>query len=269
MEEIRLAIIVLGSVGFCFAILLSFLSKKLKVKEDLRVAKVLELLPGLNCGACGFSGCRPFAEAVVEKCKIFKGCLPGGKEVNEKIMQALGITGCISTEKQVAVCRCGAEEGQKKIFSQYYGPQTCRAAHITSGALGCAYGCLAFGDCIKTCPGGALKLINKKIQVDLKKCTGCGQCAKICPRNLFEIVSLTKATSLYYIGCNNTEKALNVKKVCDCGCIACGMCARVENSPYKLENNLSFIDYEKATDQEPLEEGKNKCPTKCIYKIDA
>ncbi len=268
MTEIKLAILVLGSVGFIFAILLSFLSKKLKVKEDPRVEKVLELLPGLNCGACGFSGCRQFAEAVVKECKIFKGCLPGGPEVNNKIIQALGITGCISTEKQIAICRCGAEGEQKKASSQYYGLQTCKAAHLTSGVVDCAYGCLALGDCIQTCPNGAIKLINKKIHVDFEKCTGCGQCAKACPRNLFEIVPFKKESPLYYVGCNNTEKALNVKKVCDKGCIACGMCTRVEDSPYHLDNNLSFIDYQKAINEKPLEEGRSKCPTKCIYKSD-
>ena len=269
MQEIKLAILVLGSVGFAFAILLAFLSKKLKVEEDPRTEKVLGLLPGLNCGACGFSGCRPFAQAVVKECKIFNGCLPGGVEVNEKIMEALGIVGCISTQKQVAVCRCGAQGGEKKESCQYNGPQTCRAAHLTGGALDCTYGCVSLSDCVRACPTNAMTLVNKKIQIDFEKCTGCGQCSRACPRDLFEIVPLAKGKPIYCVGCSNKEKALAVKKVCQCGCIVCGICTKVANSPYYLKDNLSSIDYTKATDQEPLEEGKNKCPTKCIYKFNA
>lgn len=269
MEEIKIAIIVLGSIGFAFAVLLSFLSKKLKVEQDPRVDKILEILPGLNCGACGFSGCRPFAEAVVKECKIFAGCLPGGNEVNEKVTQALGIVGCISTDKQVVVCRCGAKKDEKKISSQYFGPQTCKAAHITGGALDCTYGCLALSDCIQSCPSGSLTLVDKRIEINLDKCTGCGQCCRACPRNLFEIVHFKKDASIHYVGCSNKEKVLGVKEVCSRGCIACGICTRVENSPYYLEDNLSSIDYKKAIDQGPLDEGKNKCPTKCIYKLNA
>ena len=90
MGQIQIAIVVLGLTGFFFAILLAFLSKKLKVEEDPRVAKVLDVLPGLNCGACGFSGCRPFADAVVHECNMFDGCLPGGSEINSKISEHPG-----------------------------------------------------------------------------------------------------------------------------------------------------------------------------------
>lgn len=263
------AVITLGLAGFLFALLLAFLSKKLYVKEDVRVKTVLELLPGLNCGACGFSGCRPFAEAVVKECKIFDGCLPGGDEVNAKVSQALGIVGCLKVKSQVVVCRCGAEETEKKISTKYLGPKTCRAAQITGGALDCTYGCLGFGDCLKVCPIGALTLNKKKIQVDISKCTACGQCIKICPRNLFSVISLPKVAGFYSVACNNKEKAMNVKMVCSRGCIACTICTRVAESPYYTKDNLSYIDYAKPAKLETLQEAKDKCPTKCIFKLDA
>jgi electron transport complex protein RnfB len=267
MEQIQIAILVLGLTGFCFAVLLAFLSKKLKVEEDPRVEKVLNVLPGLNCGACGFSGCRPFADAVVKECKIFNGCLPGGNEINSKITEILGITGCVSVKNQTVVCHCGADDDEKKISALYQGPKTCRAAHITGGAIDCIWGCIAFGDCIEVCPVEALGLKKGKIYVDISKCIACGKCIKACPRNLFKIVPLKKDTALYCVACSNNEKVLAVKKVCDRGCIGCGICARVSDSPYYLKNNLSYVDYAKVAKKESLEEGKTKCPTKCIFEL--
>ena len=266
MGQIQIAIVVLGLTGFFFAMLLAFLSKKLKVEEDPRVAKVLDILPGLNCGACGFSGCRPFADAVVNQCKLFNGCLPGGAEINNKIGEILGIAGCIPTKNQTVVCYCGAEDTEKKSSSLYQGPKTCRAAHITGGAIDCSWGCIGFGDCIRACPVGALTLKKGKIYVDSSKCTACGQCTRVCPRNLLKIVPMAKDIPLYCVACSNKEKALAVKKVCNRGCIGCGICTRVADSPYYLENNLSYIDPKKAT-KKGLDEGKNKCPTKCIFEL--
>jgi len=269
MGNIQTAVMVLGLVGFIFAILLACLSKKLKVEEDPRAVKILTVLPGLNCGACGFSGCRAYAEAVVKKCNIFAGCLPGGKDTNDQISDILGIVGCISGAKQILVCRCQADADQKNQSSDYSGPKNCRAADVVRSEINCTYGCLAFGDCLKVCPADALSLENKRIQVNTKKCISCGKCIQACPRNLFEFIALDTFKKVYYVGCSNTESALGVRGVCKRGCIACGICARVENSPYNIKNNLSAIDYKKLDRTKSLDEGKNKCPTKCIFDLDA
>jgi Na+-translocating ferredoxin:NAD+ oxidoreductase subunit B len=261
------AIVVLGVSGFCFAGLLAFLSKKLYVEEDPKVAQIIEVLPGLNCGACGYSGCRAYAEAVVKGCTIFGGCLPGADEVNNEVSKIIGTVCAGSSKTQVVVCRCGADENQKKSSNVYKGPQTCRAAAITGGAIDCAFGCLSFGDCVKICPVSALSLENKKIKVDIEKCIGCGQCQKICPRNLFEMIPFSKNMHTTAVACSNKEKALAVKKVCSRGCIGCGLCARVENSPYSIEENLSSINYKLPLELNALLAGKNKCPTKCIDEL--
>ena len=261
------AVAVLGISGFCFAGLLAFLSKKLHVEEDPKVTKVLDVLPGLNCGACGFSGCRAYAEKVVGECTLFNGCLPGGSEVNDEIAKILGISGCVSAKTQVVACRCGAGEGEQKKSSQYLGPQSCRAADITGGAIDCSWGCIAFGDCVKVCPVSALSLSKSKITVDIEKCTGCGQCARICPRKLFEFVPYKENMHTCYVACSNKDKALGVKSVCSRGCIGCTLCTRVENSPYYMQENLSSIHHDKAHELKPLLDGKNKCPTKCIEEL--
>ena len=61
------SIIVLGTLGLGFGVGLAYLSKKFEVKVDPRVGKVRELLPGANCGACGYAGCDAFADAVVNE----------------------------------------------------------------------------------------------------------------------------------------------------------------------------------------------------------
>ena len=268
MKIIIVPILVLGLIGFVFSLLLALLSKKLKVEEDPRVGKVLELLPGLNCGACGFSGCRAFAEAVAGECNVFSGCLPATAEVNKQIAETLGIIGCISSHTQVVICHCSAKQGEKKASSKYLGPNTCGAANISGGVIDCAYGCLALGDCLSVCPVGALTLEEGAMRVDFKKCTGCGQCLKVCPRNLFELVPIKKSLPIYNVACSNKETVLGVKKVCSKGCIGCTLCTKVEGSAYQMKDNLSVIDYEKGENQKALEEGRNKCPTKCIIKLD-
>jgi RnfABCDGE-type electron transport complex B subunit len=267
MERVQFAVIILGLTGFCFGVVLAFLSKKLAIQEDPRMAEILSLLPGLNCGACGFSGCRAFAEAVIKQKDLFSGCLPGGQEANRGISRILGLDESGVKKTKVVVCRCGADAAEKKVSLRYQGPQTCRAAHITGGALDCVWGCIGFGDCLGVCPTGALTLKGRKIYVDVDRCTGCGQCIKACPRNLFELIPYSRRMHTCYVACNNKDKAVYVKSVCSRGCIGCGLCTRVSDSPYYMKDNLSHINYGEAILKQPLLEGRGKCPTRCIFEI--
>lgn len=264
MNQVIAATIIFGLIGLSFALLLAFLNRKLKVPEDPKVKKILNILPGLNCGACGFSSCKAYAQAVAKNPDNFKTCRPGGDEVNKKVLKVIG--GKDSSQKQekmVVVCRCGASKENKKISSLYKGIESCQAAEITGGALDCIYGCLAFGDCQEACPADAITIKNKKVQIDQQKCILCGKCIQICPRNLFAMIPAKKFGN-YFVACQNKDKLKEVKDVCSRGCITCGLCTRVENSPYQIKENLSEINYEQAEEEKPLAEGKNKCPTKCI-----
>ncbi|MCF7916992.1 MAG: RnfABCDGE type electron transport complex subunit B [Candidatus Omnitrophica bacterium] len=264
MNQVIAATIIFGLIGLAFALLLAFLNRKLKVPEDPKVKKILNILPGLNCGACGFSSCKAYAQAVAKNSDNFRTCRPGGDQVNEKVLEAIGKEGPSEKEaKKVVVCRCGATKEDKKISSIYKGIESCQAAEITGGALDCSYGCLAFGDCQEVCPTSAITIKNKKVQIDQKKCILCGKCIDICPRNLFEMIP-SQDIGVYFVACQNKDKLKEVKDVCSRGCITCSLCTRVENSPYQIKENLSEINYEQAQEKNPLEEGKNKCPTKCI-----
>ncbi|MGK7311340.1 MAG: (Fe-S)-binding protein, partial [Candidatus Longimicrobiales bacterium M2_2A_002] len=51
---------ILGGVGLTFGTLIALANKKLRVYEDPRISEVEDILPGANCGACGYAGCRAF-----------------------------------------------------------------------------------------------------------------------------------------------------------------------------------------------------------------
>ncbi|QTA37670.1 RnfABCDGE type electron transport complex subunit B [Thermosipho ferrireducens] len=82
--------LVMGALGLAFGLFLAYSNEKFKVEEDPKVKMVLEVLPGINCGACGYPGCEGYANAVVKKGDSYDKCLPGRKSgVTEKIKEIM------------------------------------------------------------------------------------------------------------------------------------------------------------------------------------
>ncbi|MDD3107162.1 MAG: (Fe-S)-binding protein [Bacilli bacterium] len=92
--------IVLAGLGGFFGVLLAVLSKVFAVEVDERFTKVLEMLPGYNCGACGFPGCQGLAEQIVAgKADAIK-CKPGKQEMRDQIKAYLeAVSKDIKSEK--------------------------------------------------------------------------------------------------------------------------------------------------------------------------
>ena len=88
---ILIAVISLGAIGAVGAVFLYAASKKFEVYEDPRIAQVQEVLPGANCGGCGYPGCAGFAGACV-KADSLDGllCPVGGGPVMAKVATILG-----------------------------------------------------------------------------------------------------------------------------------------------------------------------------------
>jgi electron transport complex protein RnfB len=79
-------VLVLGSISFFSGIFLAFSAKKFEVKEDPRIKQVTQLLPGANCGACGYPGCEGFAKEILKGNAKPDSCVPGRKAgVPEKV----------------------------------------------------------------------------------------------------------------------------------------------------------------------------------------
>ena len=260
VSTILVPIIGLGTLGLFFGLFLAYASKKFKVEVDPKVEQVLEVLPGANCGGCGYPGCSGYAEAVVKGIAEIDLCAPGGAAVIEEIARILGKENTGSTVPKIAAVHCRGGKAEAKERFLYQGIFDCTAAQLVAGgSKACVYGCLGLGSCVRACPFDALSMGSNGLPVvDEKKCTGCGICVKTCPRN---IISLIPITQKIFIGCVSHEKGKIVKTICSVGCIGCGLCARLKVTPsgaIEMDDNLPIIKDPLAED---LPTAAEKCPT--------
>jgi len=258
MSFIIVPLIVLGLLGFLMGVGLGIASKKFAVEKDPRFDAILGILPGANCGACGFPGCHGYAEALLAGKTKPGVCPAGGISVTEKLSKYLGVEAGNSVEMTARIFCCGDTSKEKGV---YEGIKNCAAASLVSGGnIMCGYGCLGYGDCAAECQFGAVKLRKgMPPEIDENKCRACGICVKMCPKRLIKLVPREKR---YIIACSSNDKGRAVKQVCGTGCIACGLC--VKKCPLQaisLQNNLAVIDYKKCRNSG---ECIKSCPTKCI-----
>ena len=92
MKEILLPALAMGAVGLVLGLLLALASKIFAVEKDERAEEIASVLPGANCGACGYSGCDGYARALSEG-KICETnlCVPGGDTTSKEIASVLGV----------------------------------------------------------------------------------------------------------------------------------------------------------------------------------
>ncbi len=78
--QILWAVLILAGLGLILGLGLAVASKIFHVEVDTRVEDITKILPGANCGACGFPGCAGYAEAIVsEVAESLSLCKPGLK----------------------------------------------------------------------------------------------------------------------------------------------------------------------------------------------
>ena len=236
---------VIGGIGLFFGALLSFAAVRFAVEEDPRVESIVDILPGANCGACGYAGCSSFAENAVSGTAPVDSCVPGGKAVSDKVSEILGVAAVASSGRKIAEVRCmGSCEVAHERFV-YHGVPDCNAAQMMGGLKLCGFGCLGLGNCVNACPFDALTMGENGLpQVDTEKCTGCGVCSKACPRKIIQVV--TEKANVKYVPCNSKDKGKATRDACEVGCIACKACVKAcPNEAITVEDNLAVVDREK------------------------
>lgn len=259
MSSMISAILIVGVIGLAFGLLLAFAAIIFRVEVDERIEKIEELLPGANCGGCGYAGCSAYAAAIVNEGAPVDCCGAGGSDTARQIG---GIMGIAVAEKAQTVARvhCNGTCDKAKDKYEYQGVEDCLAASkFSGGQKACYSGCLGYGTCVAACQFGAISIENGVAVVDEEKCTSCGMCVSACPKKLIELLPKENKTTVL---CKNNSAGKEVNAVCAAGCIACKICEK--NCPYEaiaVRDNLAEIDYEKCQSCGICAE---KCPKKVI-----
>jgi electron transport complex protein RnfB len=245
-----------------FAIALLIASEKLKVTVDPKIDQVHQILPHLDCGACGFPGCSQYAKAVIDNPELIGSCSPGGPKVADAIGSVLNLQTSKSGPLKRPIVHCRARTEDKTFYAVYQGIPTCTSANALANVQACKFGCLGFGDCVRACKFDALHIIDGLAVVDYVKCTGCAACSRACPRNIIEMVPFG-SENMMTVACSSRETGKVTRSMCAVGCIACGICAK-QTDLFKVENNLARLDYIKYEPSPQSEAAMAKCPTGVI-----
>ena len=237
---------IFGGIALVFGSLLVIAGKFFAVKTDPRLEKITELLPGGNCGGCGYSGCAAYADAIVNKSEKPSNCVMSSDETLKKISEIMGLE-AESKKRMRAQVMCSGTQKYTGDKYKYEGIQDCLfASKIGGGEKECVYGCVGFGSCVKVCPVAAIKVENGVAVVEYEKCVGCGLCVDACPKNIIKLVPFE---AKYWVGCRSFDKGQAVRKYCDVGCISCGIC--VKNCPsgaITITDNVAQINYDLCTE---------------------
>lgn len=258
MHDILSAVLLVGGIGAVVGVMLAVASIIFYVPTDERAAEIRQVLPGANCGACGYSGCDGYAAALSKGEARPGACTVGGEETAAAVAAIVG-GDAGGYEKKTAVVHCSGTGAVTKKAAEYQGEKTCAAAAVIYSGLGkCSFGCIGFGDCMAACEHGAIYFSDGLASVDIEKCKACGACAAACPHGLISIEPLKRRAVVL---CSSCDKGNITTKVCKAGCIGCMRCTRAcESGAVSVADNHARVDAEKCT-------GCGKCAEVCPRKI--
>lgn len=259
------SVAILGGLGFTFAVLIAIANRKLRVWEDPRIDAVTGMLPGANCGACGYAGCRAFAEAAIKGEAPPAKCTVMDAFARADVAAYLGVDAGREA-KRVARLLCAGGSDVARQKASYDGIASCAAAFATSGGgKGCAWGCIGFADCAVACAFDAIRMNDVGLPVvDPEKCTACNDCVEACPLGLFTLMPID---AHLIVQCRNLLAGEAATGVCAVACNACGRCVQ-DASPGLIEirSGLAVIDYTKI--QAANVAATERCPTGAIAWIE-
>lgn len=261
MQTILLTVLLIVAIGLIGSVILVVASKALAVQEDSRLSYVRSLLPGLNCGACGYPGCDGYAKAMLAGAPCDK-CNPGGARVAQELGEYLGVdAGEPAVHKAVVACHGAADRLDSTVL--YEGAPSCRAfSTMNFSSKACTFGCLGLGDCVAACPFEAISINENRVaRVNPDLCTGCGLCTTICPRHIISLQTRSLTETPEFVLCRSTMKGGAARKICGNACIGCHKCERAcPEACITVQDNLATIDVARCT-------GCGTCAQVCPSKV--
>ncbi len=243
---IIIAAVIVGGTGLFIGIFLGLADKKLTVKVDEKEEAILGVLPGNNCGGCGYPGCSGLAAAIAKGEAPVNQCPVGGAPVAAKIGAIMGEE-VKETARMAAFVKCTGTCEKTKDNYNYTGVEDCEMMAFIpgGGSKACSYGCMGFGSCVKACPFDAIHVVNGVAVVDREACKACGKCIAKCPHHLIELAPYVQQT---FVGCSSHAKGKAVTTACELGCIGCKKCEKTcPNGAITVTDFCAHIDYEKCT----------------------
>jgi Na+-translocating ferredoxin:NAD+ oxidoreductase subunit B len=148
------AILILSALALVLGSFLGYASLRFKVEENPITDQVNAILPQTQCGQCGYTGCKPYAEAIVNDEEVINKCPPGGNAVVVKLADLLGREATPPAE------------GEKPPSVAVINETLC---------IGCTL-------CIQACPVDAILGAAKHMHTVIsQECTGCELCMAPCP----------------------------------------------------------------------------------------
>ncbi|HSM05060.1 MAG TPA: RnfABCDGE type electron transport complex subunit B [Longimicrobiales bacterium] len=264
-ETVVGSVAILGGVGVAFGGLIALANARLRVEEDPRLDDLTDLLPGANCGACGYAGCRAFAEAVIQGRTPPATCTVMGEAEREDVAEYLGVdVGAAQRKVARLLCAGGSDVAPRK--AAYVGIESCAAAvAVTGGGKGCAWGCVGFADCAVACDFDAIVMSHTGLPVVLPEaCTACGDCVEACPLDLF---ALFPEDDHLFVQCRNLLDGDAAEAVCSVACTGCRRCVQ-DAAPGLIEvhQGLAVIDYDRIELENP--KAIERCPTGAIVWVE-
>lgn len=260
LEIILISAGIVAVTGLLLGGVIGFAAKKFEVFTDPRIEEVQNLLPGANCGGCGYAGCAALAEAIVLNGVESSSCPVCSPENRCAIAALLGKESSTSVKK-VAVVFCGGSISRAWRNAKYNGVTDCRSASIVGngGGKACRFGCIGFGSCARACPFGAIEMRDGLAVVHPEICVGCGKCVDECPRRLVRLVPETAKVHVY---CNSLDKPVMKRKNCSVPCITCRKCVKAAPDQMQIQAQLVRVNYSDPPDVSIIE--KAQCPTECL-----
>ncbi len=243
MSGFMISMILMVGLALVAAIGLTLAAKFMAVPVDEKEQKLRDVLPGANCGGCGYAGCADYATALAKGDAAPNLCSAGGATVAAAIGQVLGVDAG-DVEELVAFVACSATKTEKTRQMDYQGYQSCAGAkQYFGGENGCKFGCLGYGDCAKVCTKDAINLCNGLAMVDRETCMGCGACVKACPSG---VMSMVPKSAKYVVGCHAKDKGKDTRANCQVGCIGCKLCEKAcKFDAIHVVDNCAVIDQSK------------------------